>query len=261
METQRFLVAVLLVFMSSRNPCPAQPSASSAAVATPRWVALTVPSAAVANTIPNKLVISQSAILGDRGIQTRQSSPSNARLIGRGDLRLSGGVSGAKRFLKGLDNVIVIYDWATGGINDRELGIKATQTAASLGVGALTSAGAFWFAGAIGTASTGTAIGSLSGAAATSASLAWWGGGAVAAGGGGMAVGAAVISGGVIVVGAAAAIGVYKLWNIYDPAERDGMNNFIQGVQARPDLTSPTSTVGAILHAQRLQIDELKKRQ
>ena len=40
-----------------------------------------------------------------------------------------------------------------------------------------------------GTASTGTAISALSGAAATNAALAWLGGGAVAAGGGGMAAG------------------------------------------------------------------------
>lgn len=47
---------------------------------------------------------------------------------------------------------------------------------------------------AFATASTGTAISSLSGAAATNAILAWLGGGSIAAGGGGMAAGAATLT-------------------------------------------------------------------
>lgn len=64
----------------------------------------------------------------------------------------------------------------------------------SLG-GALTAYGAYSGVMALGTASTGTAIGSLSGAAATNATLAWLGGGSIAAGGGGMALGTAVLTG------------------------------------------------------------------
>lgn len=45
-----------------------------------------------------------------------------------------------------------------------------------------------------GTASTGTAIASLSGVAATNAALAWLGGGALAAGGGGMAAGQTILA-------------------------------------------------------------------
>lgn len=48
---------------------------------------------------------------------------------------------------------------------------------------------------ALGTASTGTAIGGLSGVAATNATLAWLGGGSLAAGGGGMALGSMVLGG------------------------------------------------------------------
>lgn len=48
---------------------------------------------------------------------------------------------------------------------------------------------------ALATASTGTAISTLSGAAATNATLAWLGGGSLAAGGGGMAAGSAVLAG------------------------------------------------------------------
>jgi len=47
--------------------------------------------------------------------------------------------------------------------------------------------------GVLGTASTGTAIGGLSGAAATNATLAWFGGGALTAGGGGMALGTTIL--------------------------------------------------------------------
>lgn len=71
-----------------------------------------------------------------------------------------------------------------------------------LGGAALGTAGGFAASGAataaimaLGTASTGTAISTLSGAAATNAVLAWLGGGAIAAGGGGMALGTAILGG------------------------------------------------------------------
>ncbi len=68
-----------------------------------------------------------------------------------------------------------------------------------------------------GTASTGTAISSLSGAAATNAATAWLGGGALAAGGGGMAAGAAVLTAIPFVGGAVATsaigYGIYKWHN------------------------------------------------
>ena len=61
--------------------------------------------------------------------------------------------------------------------------------------GALGALGAYSAVGIWGTASTGAAIGGLSGVAATNASLAWFGGGALAAGGGGMVAGTAILSG------------------------------------------------------------------
>jgi len=61
----------------------------------------------------------------------------------------------------------------------------------------------------VGVASTGTAIGSLSGAAAWNATLAWLGGGSLAAGGGGMALGSLVLGG--ITVGPAVLIGGFVL--------------------------------------------------
>lgn len=57
-------------------------------------------------------------------------------------------------------------------------------------IGGLAALGSWTFVSLFGAASTGTAISTLSGAAAYNATLAWFGGGAVAAGGGGMAAGA-----------------------------------------------------------------------
>ncbi len=71
----------------------------------------------------------------------------------------------------------------------------AGATTAALGGGALAGLGAFGGAGLLATASTGTAIGTLSGVAATNATLAWFGGGSLAAGGLGMAGGMAILGG------------------------------------------------------------------
>ncbi|MDJ0651170.1 MAG: hypothetical protein QNJ60_20955 [Xenococcaceae cyanobacterium MO_188.B19] len=80
-------------------------------------------------------------------------------------------------------------------------------------------------------ASTGTAIGSLSGAAATNAALAWLGGGTLAAGGGGVAAGAAIVSavatGGAVV--AIAGVGVIgkKAWDNLSEQQRQEIVNKI----------------------------------
>ena len=66
--------------------------------------------------------------------------------------------------------------------------------AAGVGVVSTAPTAAMWVATTFGTASTGTAISALSGAAATNAALAWLGGGALAAGGGGMAAGHALLA-------------------------------------------------------------------
>ncbi len=65
----------------------------------------------------------------------------------------------------------------------------------SVAAGVLSLYGALAIGEAVGVASTGTAISSLSGAAFTNALLAWFGGGAIAAGGGGIALGTAVLGG------------------------------------------------------------------
>ena len=74
----------------------------------------------------------------------------------------------------------------------------ATGAGAGLAAGASVAfmgpTAAMWVATTFGTASTGTAISTLSGAAAQSAALAWLGGGTVAAGGGGVAGGSAFLA-------------------------------------------------------------------
>jgi len=70
----------------------------------------------------------------------------------------------------------------------------AAGIGASAAVVSLAPTGAMWAATTFGTASTGTAISTLTGAAANSAAIAWLGGGTVAVGGGGMVAGNALLA-------------------------------------------------------------------
>ena len=83
----------------------------------------------------------------------------------------------------------------------KEVAVGAGVLLGGLGGAAVGTAGGFAAAGAttaavmaLGTASTGTAIATLSGAALTNATLAALGGGAIAAGGGGIALGTTILS-------------------------------------------------------------------
>jgi hypothetical protein len=67
-----------------------------------------------------------------------------------------------------------------------------------------------------GTAGTGAAISTLSGAAANSAAVAWLGGGTAAAGGGGMALGGIVMTGGVLVIAVATTAIFVEGYECYD---------------------------------------------
>lgn len=87
----------------------------------------------------------------------------------------------------------------TQAIKEAELASGSTAATASLSalgvtVATLGPTAAMGVATTFGVASTGTAISSLSGAAANSAALAWLGGGSVAAGGGGVAAGNAFLA-------------------------------------------------------------------
>lgn len=72
--------------------------------------------------------------------------------------------------------------------------LTGAGAAAGVGVAAFGPTAAIAIATTFGTASTGTAISALSGAAAMNAALAWLGGGAIAVGGGGMAAGNALLA-------------------------------------------------------------------
>ena len=103
-----------------------------------------------------------------------------------------------------IKNVDFEHDGDLGNLQLREAGLAALAElkehvsfvlTSGLGAGggalggALTAYGAYSGVMAFGAASTGTAISTLSGAAATNATLAWLGGGSIAAGGGGVAAG------------------------------------------------------------------------
>ena len=103
-----------------------------------------------------------------------------------------GGVALPKYNKEELNKVSVGAGVLLGGIGGAAVGTAGGFAAA----GATTSA-----VMALGTASTGTAIASLSGAAATNATLAALGGGAVAAGGGGIALGTSILGAATLGVG------------------------------------------------------------
>ncbi|MEL0578326.1 hypothetical protein AACK17_07215 [Pectobacterium punjabense] len=103
-------------------------------------------------------------------------------------------------------------------LKDAGLGIGA-----GMGSGAALAFGAYNGTMLLATASTGTAISSLSGVAATNATLAWLGGGSLAAGGYGMAGGMMVLGG--IVAGPALAIFGHILGNKGEEALNNARSN------------------------------------
>lgn len=93
----------------------------------------------------------------------------------------------------------------------------------SLGTGGLAGLAAYGSVGLLASTAGGTAIGSLSGVAATNATLAWLGGGAISAGGLGMAGGAYVL--GSIVAGPVLAIGGMMLASKAEEAKHNAYSN------------------------------------
>lgn len=111
----------------------------------------------------------------------------------------------------------------SGDFSSQRIGGVATGAGAGAigtGAGALTKFSMFAFAAKTGTASTGTAISTLSGAAAKNATLAYWGGGAVSAGGGGMQAGAIFVGGTSFLVATAAVAAAYYGYKAYDEKEK-----------------------------------------
>ena len=115
---------------------------------------------------------------------------------------------------------------------------------AGLGGGAALAFGAYNGTMLLATASTGTAISTLSGAAATNATLAWLGGGSLAAGGGGIALGSMVLGG--IVAGPALAIFGHIVGNKGEEALNNAHSNLEQAKTIRDEATLMAGKLEAI---------------
>jgi hypothetical protein len=126
--------------------------------------------------------------------------------------------------------------------------------AAALTSGALAGFGAFGGAGLLATASTGTAIASLSGVAATNATLAWFGGGALAAGGLGMAGGMAVLGG--IVAAPVLLVGGLIMSSKAETAMHDAYANLEKANVAAESMETARTAARAILKRAE-EIDEV----
>lgn len=114
--------------------------------------------------------------------------------------------------------------------------LQGTVSAAGAGTGA--SAATTGLVASLATASTGTAISGLSGAAAQSAILAWLGGGSLAAGGWGMAAGTVVLGG--ITVAPAIAIGGFVL-------AAQGEKALTKATEYSAEVDKAVASIGALI--------------
>ncbi|CAG7632899.1 hypothetical protein PAESOLCIP111_03426 [Paenibacillus solanacearum] len=130
----------------------------------------------------------------------------------------------------------------------RGVSLKAREVVAggfqSLGAGALAGVASYGGAMMFASASTGTAISALSGAAAANATLAWLGGGSLAAGGLGIAGGAAVLGG--IVAGPVLAIGGILMEAKSRKNLAEAKANYAKARKAAEELNSAASMLTAI---------------
>ena len=115
---------------------------------------------------------------------------------------------------------------------------------ASVGSGALAGVAAYGGATFLASASTGTALASLSGAAATNATLAWFGGGSLAAGGLGIAGGTAILGG--IIAGPALAVGGILLASKARENLAEARKNYAQAQQAAEEMENAISVMEVI---------------
>ena len=128
--------------------------------------------------------------------------------LGELELKILNGFDDFSNTIEKIQNRPQFQEYSKDGVTlpkyDKEelksVSVGAGVLLGGLGGAAIGTAGGFAAAGAttsavmaLGTASTGTAIASLSGAAATNATLAALGGGAIAAGGGGIALGTTIL--------------------------------------------------------------------
>lgn len=117
--------------------------------------------------------------------------------------------------------------------------------------GVATATGVYGAVGVFGTASTGTAIGTLSGAAAKSATLAWLGGGSLAAGGGGVALGTVVLGG--LVAGPALLVAGFFVHSKAEKAKTEVEQQIAEMDKAEAQMEQQIAVIETVL----LRIDEL----
>lgn len=117
--------------------------------------------------------------------------------------------------------VVAFAAYTLGLVDARQAKVMALSSSAGALAGMVFSSGAMGVAFTVGTASTGTAISTLSGAVATKAALAWIGGGALSAGGWGVAGGMAVLGTGMTVVAFGVSAGVGYVASKLKNAERE----------------------------------------
>jgi len=115
---------------------------------------------------------------------------------------------------------------------------------ASLGSGGLVGLASYGGVGMLGTTAGGTAIGGLSGVAATNATLAWLGGGSLASGGFGMVGGMAVLGG--IVAGPVLAVGGMMLASKAEEARENARSNLRQAELAEEEMKTAVVKTEAI---------------
>ena len=129
----------------------------------------------------------------------------------------------------------------------------------SLATGTLTAVATYGGVGLLASASTGTAIASLSGAASTSATLAWLGGGSLATGGFGMAGGVIVLGG--IVIAPALLVGGLLLASKSRKQKETALSNLSKAEAAAESMRKVEATVSAIGHKTSEVVSSLLKLQ
>jgi hypothetical protein len=121
------------------------------------------------------------------------------------------GLADAMIILDDLFDIKATIGEALGIDVDEVLGRAAKAVAGGLAAGGIAAGGAFAATAAFASASTGTAIASLSGVAATNATFAALGGGALSAGGFGILGGIVALTGGAALIAVGAAAGILYL--------------------------------------------------
>jgi hypothetical protein len=128
--------------------------------------------------------------------------------------------------------------------------------AGSLG-GSMAAFGAYSGTTLLASASTGTAISSLSGAAASNATLAWLGGGSLASGGMGMAGGTAVL--GVVAAGPALAVMGFMVGAKGEKSLNDALTNLESAKTAAKELEGAEIKLKHLIEVSELAITTLSK--